>query len=230
MRSKTILGATTSSKLPLMPSLVMTTMAGIQFPVPYAFSLRGLAERLPGGVTGMLTLAWLSGDSRARAVRNYWNFIPRETRGEIAVEELCQRAGIEPGELVGLVTRTAYNLGMDVTGVVIGVRLRAPNGTGRTLTSVDMARLRRRLGLAARQFAQVLGVGLRTVQGWDAGVCDPHREHRVVVELVTRYVHHFGVETFRERCVGEGPRFAKPGRPPRLANCTGEGAISRTSR
>jgi DNA-binding transcriptional regulator YiaG len=102
---------------------------------------------------------------------------------------------LEPGELVGIVVRTAYDLGMDVASAIMGIkRLRAPNGDGRTLTCADMARLRTRLGLAARQFAQIFGVELRTVQWCDAGECDPHPEQRDVVELVTRYVRHFGVE------------------------------------
>jgi DNA-binding transcriptional regulator YiaG len=209
LRKKSIL-ATERGVTPL----VMTMMAGYQFPVPAAFSLRGQAKRFPGGLVGMLTLGWLSGDARARAVRDHWNSIPREARDEIAVEELCQAAGIEPGELVGIVARTVYNLGLDVSAIMSTSPKQPVTPKSRTLTCADMAALRKRLRLAARQFAQIFGVGLRTVQAWDGGECDPHPEHRVVVELVSRYMRYFGVETFCQRCVGESPRFAQRGRPP----------------
>jgi hypothetical protein len=152
--------------------MAMTVMAGYRFPVPAAFSLRVQAKRFPGGLVGMLTLGWLSGDDRARAVRDYWNSIPRKARGEIAVEELCQAAGIEPGELLGIVVRTAYDLDLDVSGFIVGImgkRSRTSKRVGGTRTCDEMAALRKKLGLAARQFSKMLGVSLRSVQGWDGG-------------------------------------------------------------
>ena len=77
-----------------------------------------------------------------------------------------------------------------------------------------MARLRKKLGLAARQFSQILGVRLRTVQWWEAGECDPQSNQQVVVALVTSYVHRYGVKTFRQRFVKEPARYGKPGRFP----------------
>jgi DNA-binding transcriptional regulator YiaG len=107
----------------------------------------------------------------------------------------------------------AYDLGMDAAGAVMGMK-RLATVKGRMWTCADMARLRKKLGLAARQFSQVLGVRLRTVQWWDAGECDPQSNQQVVVALVTRYVHRYGVKTFRQRFV-EGPaRYGKPGRFP----------------
>jgi DNA-binding transcriptional regulator YiaG len=235
LRGKTILGATTSSKLPLMPSLVMTTMAGIQFPVPAAFSLRALAVRFPGEVTGMLALGWLSGDARARAVRDRWISIPREMRNSIEPEQLCQAAGIEPGQLVQLIVNAGYDLQLldpaSFMAHIMGMFARVMASSSRNLPSAgqmirlhnrqvrrwkcrDMACLRKKLGLAARQFAQVFGVSLRTVQAWDGGECDPQYNQQVVVALVTRYVHRYGLKTFRQRFV-EGPaRYGKPGRLP----------------
>jgi hypothetical protein len=154
LRNKSILATTRSPKL---PSLVMTTMSGIQFPVPATFSLRALAEGFPGTVTGMLTLGWLSGDSRVRVVRDHWISIPREMRHSIEPEQLCEAAGLESGQLVELMASAGYDLQLldsaSFMAHIMGMFARVRASPSRNLSSAGQlvriqSRRRRRLTCA----------------------------------------------------------------------------------
>jgi DNA-binding transcriptional regulator YiaG len=194
---------------------------------------------MPGGLAGMLTLGWLSGNTKARAVRECWCSLPRTVRNSVEVEDLCQAAAIDPGELFGLVVATAYGLGMDVSEFIGGamrmfdhsiefVQQVASGGAGRTMrfpkianqltgrrsrTCHEMATFRRKLGLGARQFAKIFGVGLRIVQAWEAGEYNPAPQQQCVLELLRRYVKQNGAKIFREHFVKESARYGKRGRP-----------------
>jgi DNA-binding transcriptional regulator YiaG len=197
---------------------------------------------MPGGLAGMLTLGWLSGDPKAGAVRKRWCSLPREVRNRVEVEDLCQAVGIDPGEFFGLVATTAYRLGMDVSEFIGGamrmfdhsiefVQQVASGGAGRTMrfprsapksnqrnhrgsrACHEMAAFRKKLRLAARQFAKIFGVGLRIVQAWEAGECNPAPPQQCVLELLRRYVKQNGAKVFREHFVKEPARYGRCGRP-----------------
>jgi DNA-binding transcriptional regulator YiaG len=94
----------------------------LDIPVPAGFSLKVLADRvIPGGVEVLLALGWLSGDERARAVRDRWLALPRQVRRNVRVEDVCRAVGIDVAEYFGIVVATAFEFGMDVAGFISGV-------------------------------------------------------------------------------------------------------------
>jgi DNA-binding transcriptional regulator YiaG len=90
-------------------------------PVPCNFSLRHLADSIPGGLETIIVLAWLSDDDRARAVRDCWNSLSRRVKHNVEVEDLCRAVGIDAGHFFGIVAATAFRLGMDISVFIGGV-------------------------------------------------------------------------------------------------------------
>ena len=81
--------------------------------------LENAARLLPGGVRTMLHLAWLSSDSRVRSVASEWHSFSAVARVEAHIEDLCRSAGISDAEFAGEVTRTAWELGIDVAAFML---------------------------------------------------------------------------------------------------------------
>jgi DNA-binding transcriptional regulator YiaG len=207
-----------------------------QIPLPCGFSLRVLADSIPGGLEVMLALGWLSGDAQARAVRDRWQSLPRQAKRGIGVEDVCRAVGIDVGEYFGIVAATAFDLGMDVStfiGCVERMNARVVGCAQRVITGARqskplfgalrpekigvecdaMAAFRRKWKLSEQQFSRVLGCGLRSVKRWESGECTPQLHQRWVLELLRRYASRNGIAAFRRRFVGESPRYQKSGRP-----------------
>src|SRR5262245_38342940 len=94
--------------------------------LPWCFSFRVLANSIPGGLEVILALGWLSGDAQARAVRDRWHSLSRQSKRSIEVEDLCRAVGIDAGEYFGIVAATAYDLGMDASRFIGGVERMTP--------------------------------------------------------------------------------------------------------
>ncbi len=82
------------------------------------------AERfLPGGVETLMHLAWLSQDEKAREVARRWNALSKPHRQTLAVEVLCMAVGVRSWDLVAVVARTGWELGIDTSGLIEGASL-----------------------------------------------------------------------------------------------------------
>jgi hypothetical protein len=66
----------------------------------------------------MMHLAWLSKTAQVRAVAERWNALSAEGRRNVVLEHLCDAAGIAGEQLVAAVACTAFELGIDVSGMM----------------------------------------------------------------------------------------------------------------
>jgi DNA-binding transcriptional regulator YiaG len=231
---------TASKPILAQQTLTIDTASEPRIPLPFGFSLRTLANGTRIPVEVLLVLGWLSGDERARAVRDRWMALPRRAKLCIDVEDLCRAASIDGGQFFGLVVATAFKLGMDVSVFVSGVlamtahsigcvkqsrksgaagfqrlKFAAPARTWAlpTVGCDEMAAFRKKWKLSARQFSELFGTGIRGVQWWESHKHTPAPRYRWVLELFRRYVGRNGVSAFRRRFVRQPPRYRKPGRP-----------------
>jgi len=76
---------------------------------------------LPGGVENTIDLARLSENEEVQEVACRWYALPRKDRKNTSLDELCKAAGVDPGKFLGVVVATAYELGIDVGGVMAAI-------------------------------------------------------------------------------------------------------------
>jgi len=72
---------------------------------------------LPGGLETMIALARLSENQKVQAVALQWNSLSRKNRRNTPIDQLCRAAGVGDSKFLGTVTGTAFELGIDVSGV-----------------------------------------------------------------------------------------------------------------
>jgi len=89
--------------------------------IPFPFGLRYVAQFLPYGLRGMMDLAWMSQDLRAKKVGSFWLFSDKATQEGADLEALCEKAHITPAELIGAVVKVAYELRVDVSSLIGGI-------------------------------------------------------------------------------------------------------------
>ncbi len=86
---------------------------------PPALPLLKFAARcLPGGLETFIVLASLSDDERVRTVADRWNSLPSELKRIVEIETLCHSAGIASEVVFGKVAATAFELGIDTSGLI----------------------------------------------------------------------------------------------------------------
>jgi len=90
-------------------------------PQPSACGLRYAARFLPYGVRGMMQLAWLSEDARAKKVGGRWLFADKGIQDSADLEDLCDQAGITAADFIAAITKVAYELRVDVSGLIGGI-------------------------------------------------------------------------------------------------------------
>jgi hypothetical protein len=75
----------------------------------------------PRGLNTMIMLARQSRNPGIRTVMETWLSLDDERRAEIELEDLCWATGIDDGAFLGDVMGTAFELGMDISGVFDGM-------------------------------------------------------------------------------------------------------------
>jgi hypothetical protein len=88
------------------------------------FPLRHVAESI--GAETMVMLASLSRDDRVRAVAERWTLLSRKAKQTIEFEQLCRAVHIDGGHFFSVITGTAFELGMDVSGFIGSVQATSP--------------------------------------------------------------------------------------------------------
>jgi hypothetical protein len=148
-------------------------------PLPCNFSLRHLANTIPGGVETMILFAWLSDDDRARTVRDRWNSLPRRAKHSVEVEDLCRAVGIDAGHFFGIVAARAFKLGMDTSvfiGGVLPITTQVVGSVNRVITGKGTGRSKqfwKSATVSADTAAEPnKGVGRRTQLLSAKGCCD----------------------------------------------------------
>ena len=75
----------------------------------------------PYGLRTMTVLACQSQNAKVRTVMKSWLALDDERRVETEIENVCWATGISAGEFLADVMGTAFELGMDVSGVFKGM-------------------------------------------------------------------------------------------------------------
>ena len=76
--------------------------------------------------------------------------------------------------MAGLEDAVAYSEGDSSKGVAYNVKLR----------DVDVAVLRKRLGLSQDKFAAIFGISSKTVRNWEQGLRHPEGPARVLLQVI----------------------------------------------
>jgi hypothetical protein len=87
----------------------------------FQFGLNRGADGLPGGFPTLIHLAWLSENPKVRAVAARWDALPAGEKRNIILEDMCDAAGILRSEFFVNVATTAFELGIDVAGMLAGI-------------------------------------------------------------------------------------------------------------
>ena len=96
---------------------------------------------------------------------------------EIAVDEILEKSGISKGSL--------YHHFEDLAELLESVR-QMKRGEGRVVYS-PVIDARRNSGLSQTAFAELLGVSVRPLQGWEQGRKQPSGAARTLITLVQRH-------------------------------------------
>ena len=75
------------------------------------------------------------------------------------------------------------NIGQEILS---GLREIKRGEHGRIITVPDIAKTRAKVGLSQTQFAQLMGVSVRTLQDWEQGRRRPEGAARVLLALIDR--------------------------------------------
>ncbi len=102
-------------------------------PKAFPFGLRYVALFFPYRLQSMMNLAWMSDDFRAKKVGCTWLFSDKATQDSMDLEDQCEKAHITPAEFIGVVAGVAYELRVDVSGVIGGI-MRMPQALLASLT------------------------------------------------------------------------------------------------
>jgi hypothetical protein len=90
-------------------------------PESFPFGLKYALSHLPYGLKTAMHLASLSHDRRVRSVAARWRALDKDQQASTFLEDLCEDAGIDGPYLLGKVLSTAFELGIDVSGVIGGM-------------------------------------------------------------------------------------------------------------
>lgn len=80
--------------------------------------------------------------------------------------------------------RTSRNIGMEI---LEGLRELKRSETGRVTAVHSIAKIRDRTGLSQSQFAQLLGVSVRTLQDWEQGRRAPSGAARTLLLVAAKH-------------------------------------------
>jgi putative transcriptional regulator len=80
--------------------------------------------------------------------------------------------------------RTSRNIGIEI---LEGLRELKRGDSGRTTVVPSISRIRDRTGLSQSQFAQLLGVSIRTLQDWEQGRRAPSGAARTLLLVAAKH-------------------------------------------
>jgi DNA-binding transcriptional regulator YiaG len=216
-----------------------------------------------------IMLGWWSGDAGARAVVGRWASLSRTAKRKVELEEICRAVGVDAGQFVSAIVKTAIDLEIDVSGLISVLDqatfvdpatiaksavqrqqfwrfVAFSNGVAPVLEEISLARVMGRRGpsarigrgqsvrsaearrscrematargkwkLSSRQFATLFFTSAPTIRRWENRQFTPTPHQQWLLGLLVRYAERNGMAAFRQRFVGQAPRYRKPGRPRR---------------
>ena len=133
--------------------------------------LNCLLSRFDGGRVGAMAILRLSSDDETKRVVQEWDRIPPSEQARMKMEVFVERLGLTPGDLVGMIHKTAYDTHVDAGHAMAAQAYpKIMEASIKRAAKVDKGTDERRMHFQATGFVPSvhgtsINVGIKNVQG-----------------------------------------------------------------